>query len=165
MSGGGAFPGAALGVESAAVAGAVPGGRVAERQMQVRWSDGDPLGHVNNAVYLTYLESARGGLVEDALGAGEWSNWILARIELDFLREIPISVREITVRCAVLRIGNSSVRTRDEAVLADGTVAARAEAVIVVRNLETGRPRPLSERERVGLARYLVVEEEPSPSV
>ena len=148
-----------------AAAGAAPAGRVAERQIQVRWSDADPLGHVNNAVYLTYLEIARGGLVEDAVGVGEWENWILARIEIDFLREIPSKVKEVTVRCAVLRIGNSSVRTRDEAVLADGTIAARAEAVIVVRNRETGRPRPLTDRERAGLGRFLAVEEEPSPSV
>lgn len=148
-----------------AAAEAAPAGRVAERQIQVRWSDADPLGHVNNAVYLTYLEIARGGLVEDALGDGEWESWILARIELDFLHEILASVNEVTVRCVVLRIGNSSVRTRDEAVLADGTVAARAEAVIVVRSRETGRPRPLTDREREALGRYLVVEEEPSPSV
>lgn len=145
--------------------GAAPGGRVAERQMQVRWSDGDPLGHVNSAVYLTYLESARGGLVEDAVGVGEWENWILARIEVDFLHEISIRVKEVTVRCVVLRIGNSSVRTRDEAVLPDGIVAARAESVIVVRNRETGKPRPITETERAALGRYLVVEEEPSPSV
>ena len=155
MSGNGAAAGAAP----------APAGRVAERQIQVRWSDADPLGHVNNAVYLTYLEIARGGLVEDAVGVGEWENWILARIEIDFLREIPSTVKEVTVRCAVLRIGNSSVRTRDEAVLADGTVAARAEAVIVVRNMETGKPRPLTQAERAGLARFVVGEDEPSPSV
>ncbi len=147
------------------MSGAEPGGQVAERQIQVRWSDGDPLGHVNNAVYLTYLESARAGLVEDAVGAGEWENWVLARIELDFLHEIPIAVREVTVRCAVLRIGNSSVRTRDQAVLPDGTLAARAEAVMVVRNRETGKPRPLTERERAALERFVVIEDEPSPSV
>lgn len=131
------------------------GGRVSERRVQVRWSDGDPLGHVNNALYATYAEMARAGLIEDALGDGAWASWILARIELDFLAEIPIVNREITVRCQVLRLGNSSVRTRDEIVLPDGTVAARAEAVVVVRDMETGKSRPLTDQERALLERFL----------
>lgn len=153
---------AAPGPEGTPGPGGLPapaGGGVSERRIQVRWSDGDPLGHVNNALFLTYLELARGGLIEDALGVGEWSNWILARIELDFLAEIPISHREVTVRCAVLRLGTSSVRTCDELVLPDGTVAARAEAVIVVRDLTVGKSRPLTARERAELGRYLVAEE------
>ena len=30
-----------------------------EHELEVRFRDCDPLGHVNNAVYLTYLEAAR----------------------------------------------------------------------------------------------------------
>jgi acyl-CoA thioester hydrolase len=131
----------------------------------VRWNDADALGHVNNAVYLSYLEAARGDLIRAALGDGVWWDCVLARIEIDFLREIPISVPEVTVRASVLRIGTSSLRTRDEVLLPDGTVAARAEAVLVVRNRDTGKARPLTADERAALERYLAVEDEPSPSV
>ena len=30
-----------------------------EHEIEVRFRDCDPMGHVNNAVYLSYLESAR----------------------------------------------------------------------------------------------------------
>ena len=37
--------------------------------IQVRWRDLDALGHVNNAVYLTYFELARLGYIRALLGA------------------------------------------------------------------------------------------------
>ena len=74
--------------------------------IEVRFRDMDALGHVNNAVYLTYLESARiaywlhvtkrSGL--DAL------DMILARVEIDY--RSPLSYGEaldVTVRCASMR--------------------------------------------------------------
>lgn len=136
------------------------GGAVVERRMQVRWNDADALGHVNNSIYLAFLESARAGLIDEALGAGSWWDWVLAHIEIDFLHEIAISVPEVSVTSCVLRVGTSSVRTRDEARLPDGTLAARAEAVVVVRNRETGKSRPLTDAERALLEKYTV---EPPP--
>ena len=37
--------------------------------IQIRWRDLDALGHVNNAVYLTYFELARLAYVRTLLGA------------------------------------------------------------------------------------------------
>ena len=75
------------------MSGAEPGGpsespELPERRLQVRWNDADALGHVNNSVYLSYLEAARGELIRAALGDDAWWGWVLARIEVDFLREI-----------------------------------------------------------------------------
>ena len=128
-------------------------------RIQVRWNDADQLGHINNAVYFTYGAYARMSLIEIALGEGAWGSCVAARIEIDYLREIPGDYKEVRVTSGVLRIGNSSVRTREEALLADGTVAARMEAVIVFRNLETGKSRPLTAEERAGLERYVLPEE------
>ena len=64
--------------------------------------------------------------------------------------------RVVSEPSGVLRIGNSSVRTREEARLADGGVAARMEAVIVFRDLATGKSRPITPEERAGLERYLL---------
>lgn len=128
-------------------------------RIQVRWNDADSLGHINNALYFTYGAYARMQLIETAIGEGAWGECVAARIEIDYLREIPGSYREVRVTSGVLRIGNSSVRTREEALLDDGTPAARIEAVIVFRNLETGKSRPLTPEERAGLERYLLLEE------
>jgi acyl-CoA thioesterase FadM len=53
------------------------------------------------------------------------------------------------------RIGTSSVTLREEIRLLDGTSAAEAEAVIVARDRDTGRSRPLTDAERAALARAL----------
>jgi acyl-CoA thioester hydrolase len=132
---------------------------VIESKIQVRWNDGDPLGHINNAVYFTYTAYARMELIEASLGQGAWNQCVAARVEIDYLREIPASYREVRVSSGIIRIGNSSVRTREEVFLDDGSVAARAEAVIVFRNDETGKSRPLDERERAALAPYVLPEE------
>ena len=61
-------------------------------RLQVRFRDCDPLGHVNNAVYLTYLEQARfthwralWGFGSPQLPAGR-PGVILARVECDYRR-------------------------------------------------------------------------------
>ena len=55
------------------------------------------------------------------------------------------------MRCAVDRIGNSSVTLREEIRTIGGELAAEAEAVLVARDLETGRSRALTEAERAAL--------------
>ena len=52
----------------------VGSGPMHETRLQVRWSELDPYGHVNHAVYLTYLEHAR-------IAALESIGWGLAAIE------------------------------------------------------------------------------------
>src|SRR4029079_15408617 len=42
------------------------GGNVHEKQIEIRWRDQDAYGHVNNAVYLTYLEEVRDGELPSA---------------------------------------------------------------------------------------------------
>ena len=74
-----------------------PGPVLITHRIAVRFSDCDPLGHVNNARYLTYLEQARielwrrqAGLELSARSAGSSDpganeRFILARMEIDFL--------------------------------------------------------------------------------
>jgi len=53
----------------------------------------------------------------------------------------------VLVRVGLERIGTSSVTTREE-ILAGEEVAAEAEAVLVARDRDTGRSRPLTTAER-----------------
>jgi len=59
----------------------------------------------------------------------------------------------VLARCRLASIGNSSIRTREELVTRDGEVAAEAEAVLVARDRESGRSRPLTEAERAAFER------------
>lgn len=108
--------------------------------IQVRFRDLDALGHVNNAVYLTYFEVARAAyfrrLKEDWLERG---HFILARAEVDFKRPILLE-DSVEVGVRVVRLGRSSF-DMEYLLLANGEEAARGKTVQVW--LEEGRPAPL----------------------
>jgi len=121
---------------------------MAEITIKVRWRDMDAYGHVNNAVYLNYLEECRDRMVETLMGAQDAWDFVLAHVGIDFRSELTQDDGEITVRCSVVSFGHSSVRTREAIVKSDGTVAAEAEAVVVPRDRASGTSRPLTDAER-----------------
>jgi acyl-CoA thioester hydrolase len=124
-----------------------------EKRIEIRWRDVDAYGHVNNAVYLNYLEEARDAWVQAVLGAVSGSTWdfVLARVEIDFRAELRQDDGAVIVRCTLDRIGNSSVGTREEVRKQDGTISAEARSVVVARDPGTGRSRPLTDAEREAL--------------
>ena len=88
-----------------------------EHPVQLRWSDPDSYGHVNHARALSLLEDARLAVAADAPRSepGRLPDIILARLEVDYLRQLYYRVGEIlTVRSWVARIGTKSVTVRQE---------------------------------------------------
>ena len=82
-----------------------------EKQIEIRWRDQDAYGHVNNAVYLTYLEEVRDEWLERALGdAGDAWGYVTARVAIDFRRELTQDDDAIVARLWLTRIGRSSRR-------------------------------------------------------
>jgi acyl-CoA thioester hydrolase len=129
-----------------------------EKRIEIRWRDLDAYRHVNNAVYATYLEEARDEWLERALGrVGDVWDYVLARVAIDFRREVTMEDVAIVVRVALARIGTSSLTLREEIRKLDGTLAAEAESVLVARDRETGRSRPLTCEERATLEGALEV--------
>jgi len=127
-----------------------------ERRVELRWRDLDAYGHVNNAVFLNYLEEARDAWVQEVLGqATDTWDFVLARVAIDFKQELKQEDGAVVVRCALDSFGRSSVRTREEIVKQDGTISAVAESVIVARDPLVGRSRPLNDAEREALDREL----------
>jgi acyl-CoA thioester hydrolase len=127
-----------------------------EKRVAIRWSDVDAYMHVNNAVYATYLEECRDEWVDRAVaGVGDAWDYVLARVAIDFRRELRLEDEEVVVSCALERIGNSSLTLREQIRTRDGELAAEAEAVLVARDRELGRSRPLTEVERQAFASAL----------
>jgi len=120
-----------------------------EKQIEIRWRDLDAYGHVNHIVFLTYLEESRDEWLGGALGDPEliW-NYVVARVEIDYRRELKLSDDVIVATCALEHIGTSSVRTHECVLTRGGDLAAEARAVLVARDQETGRSRPLTPEER-----------------
>ena len=125
-----------------------------EKEIEIRWRDLDVYGHVNHVVFLTYLEEARDEWLGRALGdpARVWS-YVVARIEIDYRRELRLEDDMVLARCKLRRIGTSSVGTREQLATRSGDVVAEAEAVLVARDEETGRSRPLLAEERAAFER------------
>ncbi len=129
-----------------------------EERIRIRWRDIDAYGHVNNAVYLNYLEEARDAFVQKVLGptTNTW-DFVLARVAIDYRAELTQDDAEVLVRCRLHSIGRASLRTREEVAKLDGTVSAEAESVVVARSPSTGKSRPLTIEERAALERELEV--------
>ena len=64
----------------------------------------------------------------------------------------------VVVSVGLVRVGTSSLTLREAVRKLDGTLAAEAEAVIVARDRETGRSRPLTDTERAALEGVRVAE-------
>ena len=58
--------------------------------IQVRWRDIDAKNHVNNATIVTYLETARTELWRQRFGGGIDIPVVVARVEVDFRRQLTI---------------------------------------------------------------------------
>jgi acyl-CoA thioester hydrolase len=122
-------------------------------RLEVRFRDCDPMGHVNNAVYLTYLEQARfahwraawgfdvEGLPADAPGV------ILARAEIDYRRPARYG-DTLEVRISLDRIGRTSFSYSYEVVDQSDAVVALAKSVQVMYDYAAGRPVPLTDEMR-----------------
>jgi acyl-CoA thioester hydrolase len=129
---------------------------VHEKRIEIRWRDLDALGHVNNAVYATYLEEARDEWMQRALeGAGDLWDYVLVRIAIDFRRELTQGDDAVLVRTRLTRIGTSSLTLREDILKLDGTLSAEAESVVVARDRATGASRPLTMAEREAYAGVL----------
>jgi acyl-CoA thioester hydrolase len=123
-----------------------------EHLVQLRWSDPDSLGHVNHARALSLLEDARLAMADGAPGE---SGLILARLEVDYLRQLYYRTSErLCVRSVVTRLGTKSVTVRHE-LEQDDEVAIRAHVVMVLFDFATDTSRALSEEERHYWSRYL----------
>ena len=107
----------------------------------------DAFKHVNNAVYLTYLEEARDEWFMQVLGNGLLLNdFVLARCAVDYRSPITQDDGAVDIELRCTRVGTSSITTAERITAAgDGRLAAEAEAVLVHYDWGTGKSRPLGD--------------------
>jgi acyl-CoA thioesterase FadM len=132
-----------------AVEGSARMAEVFERPVTVRWRDGDGLGHVNHAVFLTYLEEGRDAFYDQAFGD---ALYVVARIEIDLRNEVRHQDRQVTVQIVPERLGTSSLTTRETVLTVAGEVAAQARVVTVRWDADQRKSVPFTAAERSRLA-------------
>lgn len=123
---------------------------VVRHTLQLRLNDFDVLGHLNQAVYHELLEQGRIALLSTL--TADSNAFVLARVELDYRREVPVPMHEVTVETGVERFGRSSVRLFQRVLRSDGVLAAEGIAVLVGWDPVARGSRALSDGEREVLA-------------
>ena len=124
----------------------------------VRWDDLDAMGHVNNAKYLTFAQEARFlWATEEFSGAMQETSLIgmvVARADIDFIAPIYEGGKFVDVEITIGKVGNSSFDMLFT-ISDEGTVLAKVKTVQVAVNVETMKSRPLTDKEREFLSKYL----------
>jgi acyl-CoA thioester hydrolase len=118
-------------------------------EVPVRYRDLDPLGHVNNAVYASYMEQARTKYLQELLDTPPADvQAVIAHLELDYRQPIE-GDDDVTVALATTALGESSVTMTYE-IRADGAVAATGETVMVaVDDVKGAVPLPADVRSTI----------------
>jgi acyl-CoA thioester hydrolase len=125
--------------------------------LQVRFRDIDAFGHVNNAVFFSYLELARIRYLLEILQPDEPIQrlpLILARVELDFRSPIAFG-EDVEVETRVDHVGRTSFRMEHRMTAGpDGRLAGDVQTVLVTYDYETSRPIPVPDDWRARFAAH-----------
>ena len=106
----------------------------------IRYSDQDPVGHVNNAVYVTWIEACRVSYIAPFLPEVGDLDFVLANMQVDFLKETRFP-GEVQVGGRIERLGNTSIHTA-WGVFQDTNCLAVARCVNVFFDTRIRRPTP-----------------------
>jgi acyl-CoA thioester hydrolase len=124
----------------------------------MRWGDMDAYGHVNNVVYLSYLEEARVDMLftlGSDMGVKALSEGVLvARHEIEYKRPLVYHPRGVDIALWVGAIKAASFEIRYE-VHDENVLFARAASVLVPYDLAAERPRRITAEERSFLEQYV----------
>ena len=107
--------------------------------IQTRWKDMDSFGHINNAVYLTYIEDARTTLFKRWNLNSQNKSVIVASLKIDYFTQIK-HPSKLIIGSKISRIGNSSFDIQS-AIFIDGLkkLAALSLVICVCYDYENGK--------------------------
>ncbi|MEU9116087.1 thioesterase family protein [Streptomyces sp. NPDC048483] len=124
----------------------------------LRWSDMDAFGHVNNAVFVRYLEEARIDFMR-RLAPGDGSpsftgGSVVARHEIDYVRQLVHRHSPVDIELWVTKISAASMTIAYE-VKDEETLYLRASTVVVPFDFAQERPRRITAEEKAILKEFL----------
>lgn len=122
--------------------------------VQPRFSETDALGHINNRALSVWFEEARTPIFRifnPELSYKFW-NLILARVEVDFVRQI-FHGREVEIRTGIQKIGNTSCVVAHEA-FQDGQLVSKCLAILIHFDYQTQKAAPIPDDIRLVLSKH-----------
>ena len=78
--------------------------------IQMRWNDLDPLGHVNNAIFITYFEMGRGRYMLASSPTWDWTKnmFLIGKIEAVYHKELKLTANNPKVWVRAKKMGGKS---------------------------------------------------------
>jgi acyl-CoA thioester hydrolase len=131
-----------------------------ETQIQVSFRDLDALGHVNNAVFFTYLEAARIQYITQFLEKGLPNRFDLLDIPIILVeatctyKSQALFGEKLTVGVGVSRFGNKSFDLVYKIIGEDGRLVATAKTIQVMYNYDTSSAFPIPEEIKEGVFKF-----------
>lgn len=113
-------------------------------RIHVRFSDLDILGHVNNAIYLSYFEIARVHYFGQLLGIEwDWKHYtvVLVKNEVEYLKPVLLH-EEVYVHMNVTHIGEKSFTLTYE-LKVNGETRTKGGSTLVAYDAEAHRTMPI----------------------
>jgi acyl-CoA thioester hydrolase len=130
-------------------------------RIEPRWTDLDPVGHVNNSVFLVYAEEARARFLHAAL-PDTWSSIVVVHNAIDYHHPV-VQSDLVEVSSAVEAIGTTSFTTINLVATASHKCATVRTVQVVLRE-DRVATRPWTVPERAALEELLVAESPTSSS-
>jgi len=111
-------------------------------EIEIRFADLDAYGHVNNAVFFTYLETARTKVFSknfiDFMSSGLF--FVVAKAECEFKKPIVLEDGAVTVDFTIEAMGRSSFNVVYRLSGPKGQLFALAQTVMVALDAKRGTP-------------------------
>jgi acyl-CoA thioester hydrolase len=122
---------------------------------EIAFRDLDAFGHVNNGVYLTYIENARIGYARDVLGIEslEGLSMIVASVKVDFRSRANLG-ETLEIGARATRVGTKSFDLEHEIRSQDGRLVAEAGTTLVAFDYETDETMPIPPEWRKRIENY-----------
>lgn len=122
-------------------------------RIEPRWTDLDPVGHVNNTVFLVYAEEARNRYLRAAIPEA-WHSVVVVHNAVDYHSSVE-ATDVVLVTSTVESIGRTSLTTLNEIAIEGGRLCATVRAVQVILTHDDRKPRPWTDAERASLSQFV----------
>lgn len=119
-------------------------------ERQLRWRDIDTLGHLTAASYADLCQEACGDFAVEAWADAD-ASYVVARLDISYLREIRREESPVRLHARLSRIGRSGFGVTMVVCSAAGKVCSIAEGSYVAWDAVCRRSRAMTDAERTGL--------------
>jgi acyl-CoA thioester hydrolase len=127
--------------------------------VQIRFSDIDGIGHVNNVKYNEYFDIGRLHYLEEVFGRtlnwGDRQTLVLVHTEADY-RHPTFLYDTVEVHTSVTEIGERSIRMKQRIVDTHGVVRVEGLSILSTFDMETGKSFPIPEEWKEKMANYVM---------